>query len=180
MRRAAVSKGIAPLPEHKMLLDYEKRGISRKYSYYALPDGCDTIFFPGCGLPGTRPKRTLQVYHHLRESIPNLGIVLEVAELLASQGNEVETTVFDGVTHGFDQVERAPLSLLEFDAEATAEAMRDHRGLPRPRREPLTRRSSTRAGRVRFLNSNDLFRAVNPSATLVDAPRGRPRGSCPP
>jgi Fe-S oxidoreductase len=77
MRREAVAKGIAPFPEHKRLLDYEKRGTSRKYTYYALPEGCDTIFFPGCGLPGTRPKRTLQVYAHLRESIPNLGIVLD-------------------------------------------------------------------------------------------------------
>ena len=47
MRRAAVSKGIAPFPEHKMLLDYEKRGTSETYSYYALPEGCQTDFFPG-------------------------------------------------------------------------------------------------------------------------------------
>ena len=77
MRRAAVSKGIAPFPEHKMLLNYEKRGTSRKYTYYALSEGCQTIFFPGCGLPGTRPKRTLQVYHHLRSFMPGLGIVLD-------------------------------------------------------------------------------------------------------
>ena len=32
--------------------------------------------------------------------------------------------VFEGVTHGFDQMERAALSPLEFDAEATAEALR--------------------------------------------------------
>lgn len=77
MRRAAVTKGIAPFPEHKMLLDYEKRGTSKRYSYYALPEGCDAVFFPGCGLPGTRSKRTLQVYNHLGSSIPALGIVLD-------------------------------------------------------------------------------------------------------
>jgi uncharacterized membrane protein YdjX (TVP38/TMEM64 family)/Fe-S oxidoreductase len=77
MRRAAVVKGIAPFPEHKMLLGYEKRGTSRKYTYYALPEGCQAIFFPGCGLPGTRPKRTLQVYLHLQSFIPGLGIVLD-------------------------------------------------------------------------------------------------------
>ena len=77
MRRAVVSKGVAPFPEHKMLLGYEKRGTSRKYTYYALPEGCQAIFFPGCGLPGTRPKRTLQVYHHLRSFMPGLGIVLD-------------------------------------------------------------------------------------------------------
>ena len=77
MRREAVIKGIAPFPEHKMLLNYEKRGTSRKYTYYDLPEGCQTIFFPGCGLPGTRPKRTLQVYHHLRSFMSGLGIVLD-------------------------------------------------------------------------------------------------------
>ena len=77
IRREAVKKGIATFPEHKRLLDYERRGISKRYSYYALPEGCDTVFFPGCGLPGTRPKRTLQVYNHLRSFIPGLGIVLD-------------------------------------------------------------------------------------------------------
>lgn len=77
MRREAVANGIAPFPEHKMLLDYEKRGISRRYSYYALPEGCTAVFFPGCGLPGTRPEHTLQVYNHLASSIPALGIVLD-------------------------------------------------------------------------------------------------------
>jgi Fe-S oxidoreductase len=77
MRRAAVVKGITPFPEHKKLLDYEKLGTSKRYSYYALPEGCNTVFFPGCGLPGTRPKRTLQVLHHLRSFRPDLGIVLD-------------------------------------------------------------------------------------------------------
>ncbi|RPH85552.1 MAG: hypothetical protein EHM75_09605, partial [Desulfobacteraceae bacterium] len=77
MRREAVSRGIAPFPEHKMLLDYEKRGISKRYSYYALPENCTAVYFPGCGLPGTRPKRTLQVYNHLRSFLPGLGIVLD-------------------------------------------------------------------------------------------------------
>ena len=77
MRRAAVSKGIAPFPEHRMLLDYEKKGTSRKYTYYALPEGCTAVFFPGCGLPGTRPKRTQQVYNHLHSLILGLGIVLD-------------------------------------------------------------------------------------------------------
>ena len=70
-------QGIALFPEHKTLLGYEKLGTSKRYSYYALPEGCSTVFFPGCGLPGTRPKRTLQVFNHLRRSIPDLGIVLD-------------------------------------------------------------------------------------------------------
>ncbi|MDP3284999.1 MAG: (Fe-S)-binding protein, partial [Desulfobacterales bacterium] len=42
-----------------------------------LPRECDTIFFPGCTLPGTRPQRVLQLYERLKEQIPNLGIVLD-------------------------------------------------------------------------------------------------------
>jgi uncharacterized membrane protein YdjX (TVP38/TMEM64 family)/Fe-S oxidoreductase len=77
MRRTAVARGIASFPEHKLLLAYENRGISKRYSYYALPEGCHTVFFPGCALPGTRPKRTFEVYNHLRPLIPGLGIVLD-------------------------------------------------------------------------------------------------------
>lgn len=48
---------------------------------------------------------------------------LDVAALAQAQGMPVETRVFPGVTHGFDQSHKAPLSLLEFDAAATAEAL---------------------------------------------------------
>ncbi len=48
---------------------------------------------------------------------------LAVAEVLEAAGAPVEVRVFPGVTHGFDQEKRAPFSLLEFDAEATAEAL---------------------------------------------------------
>jgi dienelactone hydrolase len=48
---------------------------------------------------------------------------LVVAERLEAEGVPVETRVFEGVTHAFDQQERAPLSAFEFDAEATAEAL---------------------------------------------------------
>jgi hypothetical protein len=44
--------------------------------------------------------------------------------MLAGRGLPVESVVLDGVTHGFDQVERAPLSTLQFDAEATEAALR--------------------------------------------------------
>ena len=77
MRREAVSAGIAPLRAHKRVLAYEKRGTSRRYSYYSLPRGCDTVFFPGCALPGTRPSKTLALYDHLKTLIPDIGIVLD-------------------------------------------------------------------------------------------------------
>jgi len=63
--------------KHRVLLAYEKRGTSRRYSYYALPAKCDTVFFPGCALPGTRPKTTRRLFEHLQKLMPSLGIVLD-------------------------------------------------------------------------------------------------------
>ena len=77
MRRAAVRKGPAPYPEHKRILDYERRGVSRRYSWYGLPSGCETVFFPGCTFTGTRPHTTLAFYGYLKRHVPNAGIVLD-------------------------------------------------------------------------------------------------------
>jgi uncharacterized membrane protein YdjX (TVP38/TMEM64 family)/Fe-S oxidoreductase len=77
MRAEAVDRGKAPFPEHGGLIAYERRGISKKYSYYALPEGCSRILFPGCTLPGTRPRQTLDLFERLRRWDPTLGIVLD-------------------------------------------------------------------------------------------------------
>ncbi len=77
LRQEAVSKNIGTFKEHTPLTNYEKWGTSKAISLYDLPDGCDTIFFPGCALPGTRPKRVKQVIETLRQKIPNLGVVLD-------------------------------------------------------------------------------------------------------
>lgn len=77
MRRETVSRGYGDYPEHAPVLGYEQRGTSKRYTYYALPEGCDTIFFPGCTLPATRPETTLKLYERMREEIPSLGIVLD-------------------------------------------------------------------------------------------------------
>ncbi|MEN8258893.1 MAG: (Fe-S)-binding protein [Thermodesulfobacteriota bacterium] len=63
--------------QHQPLLAYEKRGSSRLFSWYGLPEGCDTIFFPGCALPGSRPQRVLDVVDQLQKEIPKLGVVLD-------------------------------------------------------------------------------------------------------
>jgi Fe-S oxidoreductase len=77
MRREAVDQGNVTYPGHSRVLDYERRGTARRYTYYALPEACDTIFFPGCSLAGTRPDTTLRVYELMRKDIPTLGIVLD-------------------------------------------------------------------------------------------------------
>jgi Fe-S oxidoreductase len=77
MRREAVSLDQEEISEYQALLNYEKRGISKRYTWYGLPRGCDTVLFPGCALPGTRPETVLNLFEHLRQSNPNLGIVLD-------------------------------------------------------------------------------------------------------
>ncbi|HIJ88812.1 MAG TPA: hypothetical protein HPP97_14235 [Desulfuromonadales bacterium] len=77
MRREAVERGHGNFPEHKGLIGYERTGMSRRFSWYGLPVGCTTVFFPGCALPGTRPAATLAVYEKLKEAIPALGLVMD-------------------------------------------------------------------------------------------------------
>lgn len=62
---------------HAPLLGYERTGTSRLFTWYGLPQGCDTVFFPGCALPGTRPQAVATLYRQLRQNMPSLGIVLD-------------------------------------------------------------------------------------------------------
>ncbi len=75
MRREAVIEGY-DLKKYSGILNYEKKGYSKKYSLYLIPDGCDTIFFPGCSLPGTRPETTKKTIESLLEKDPKTGVVL--------------------------------------------------------------------------------------------------------
>lgn len=77
MRREAVEHGYGTFSEHKGLVGYERTGMSQHFSWYGLPEGCTTIFFTGCALPGTRPAATLAVYEKLKEAIPALGLVMD-------------------------------------------------------------------------------------------------------
>lgn len=77
MRREAVERGHGDFPEHKGLIGYEKTGTSPRFSWYGLPAGCTTVFFPGCALPGTRPAATMAVYNKIQETIPALGLVMD-------------------------------------------------------------------------------------------------------
>lgn len=77
LHQQAVREGEGIFKEHKGLIGYEKWGSSQVFSWYGLPAGCETVFFPGCALPGTRPDRVLQLMDVLRKQIPDLGIVLD-------------------------------------------------------------------------------------------------------
>lgn len=77
MRRYTAASSNADFAKQKPLIKFEQRGTSKRYSFYGLPTGCDSVFFPGCALSGTRPQRVKQLYDHLLEHFPNLGIVLD-------------------------------------------------------------------------------------------------------
>ena len=76
IRRYHVESGSFDTRPYRSLLWYETLGDSRLFSWYGLPDCCDTVFFPGCSLAGTRPTVTAQVYQQLCRFVPSLGIVL--------------------------------------------------------------------------------------------------------
>ena len=76
MRRAAMDTGRVSLVPYRPLLTYERMGSSRLLSTFRLPPGGDTVFFPGCTFPGTNPKTARLLLRHLREHVPNLGLVM--------------------------------------------------------------------------------------------------------
>lgn len=63
--------------EHKSLCSYEARGASPLFSLYLLPEGCTSIFFPGCTLAATRSSVTESMYHSCKKVDPGIGIVLD-------------------------------------------------------------------------------------------------------
>nr|WP_321396891.1 VTT domain-containing protein [uncultured Desulfobacter sp.] len=77
IRREAVAANTVDMAAYKTILGYEQRGLSSRYSYYGLTKGCDTIFFPGCTLPGTRPETTFRLFEFLKTQVPQLGIVMD-------------------------------------------------------------------------------------------------------
>ncbi len=77
MRRQLVAQGKADLSPYRNLLAYERRGKSKHFSYYGFPNGCDTVFFPGCNFPGSRPEQTLWVLEQLQQQHSGIGIVLD-------------------------------------------------------------------------------------------------------
>jgi len=77
MRREAVDRGCGDFPEHAPLLNYERMGTSRRFTLYRLPQGCTTIFFPGCSLSGTRPDSVNKIFDQLRQIDSKIGIVFD-------------------------------------------------------------------------------------------------------
>ncbi|CCH48204.1 Rhodanese-like domain/cysteine-rich domain protein [Pseudodesulfovibrio piezophilus C1TLV30] len=76
MRRTHEQNGLLDLATYAPVMTYEKIGKSRLFSLLRLPDGGDTVLFPGCALPGTRPRTVRRLFLALRNHIPDLGVAL--------------------------------------------------------------------------------------------------------
>ncbi|MFH1058460.1 MAG: 4Fe-4S dicluster domain-containing protein [Pseudomonadota bacterium] len=62
---------------YRALLGYQNRGARPAFSHHLLPAGCDTVFFPGCTLPGQRPDLVWRAWRRLSGIWPGLGLVLD-------------------------------------------------------------------------------------------------------
>lgn len=76
MRRAKVRSGKVNFKPYGPILTYERIGGSDLFSFLRLPEGGDTVLFPGCTLPGTRPTTVKRLFHALQNEVPGLGVAL--------------------------------------------------------------------------------------------------------
>lgn len=77
MRRDHIAYDPTQLKRFKGLRTYEKIGSSKLFRSHETPAQCSSVFFPGCALAGTRPEQTWQLYRHLQQQTPHLGMVLD-------------------------------------------------------------------------------------------------------
>lgn len=77
MRQSVFSQKGEVLGGHRGIIAYEKRGLSKRFTLYKIPQDCSVVFFPGCALAGTRSGRTEQIYEWLKTMDPKMGLVLD-------------------------------------------------------------------------------------------------------
>ena len=76
MRRARVASGEVELKPYEPILFFERRGQSDLFSFVRLPEGGDTVLFPGCALPSTRPGTVQRLFQALQMNIQSIGVAL--------------------------------------------------------------------------------------------------------
>lgn len=77
LRREAVREDTFQIHKYRQLLSFERIGKSELFRYSHFPENCDTVFFPGCALPGIRPDHTLKIFKLLRQHKATTGIMLD-------------------------------------------------------------------------------------------------------
>ncbi|OEU70392.1 MAG: hypothetical protein BA863_02745 [Desulfovibrio sp. S3730MH75] len=76
LRNHAQDKQLIGLDAYSPLLKYEKVGTCFPFKDNILPEGCETVFFPGCTLPAMFPKGTNAAYSALKQQDPSIGMIL--------------------------------------------------------------------------------------------------------
>ncbi len=84
MRRQAVSEDLLDLKPYRPLLSYEQLGGSALFRRDFIPQGCTTVFFPGCSLPGTRPAALRLLFRQLQRQDAAIGLVLDCCGKISS------------------------------------------------------------------------------------------------
>lgn len=77
LRKEVVAEGHGKFREHSVIRRFESMGVSSLFTWYTIPESCDTIFFPGCTLSGSRPQSIRRLFTLLSKQIPHLGMVLD-------------------------------------------------------------------------------------------------------
>jgi Fe-S oxidoreductase len=76
MRQRRVDEGNVDLHLYSPVLTYERLGQSSLLSAIYLPEGGDTVLFPGCALPSSRPETVKRLFEALQHEIPKIGVAL--------------------------------------------------------------------------------------------------------
>ena len=76
LREASYIKQPSVIKKAKRLLRYESIGNSGLFSYFHMPEGSSTVFFPGCTLPAMRPETVFTTYQKLDHIMKGCGIAL--------------------------------------------------------------------------------------------------------
>jgi NADPH-dependent glutamate synthase beta subunit-like oxidoreductase len=79
IRRAMVEEGLGPLPQHQFVKRDQDFSTSEKFTLvYPDPEAhaCKAVFFPGCGLCSYSPELVVETYEHLRQKLPDTGLIL--------------------------------------------------------------------------------------------------------
>lgn len=105
LRRQAVAKGIFDASAYQSWLKYEKLGTHPLFRRAAMPQGCTTLFFPGCSLPGRRPQAVRRLLSLLRKQEPTAGLLLDCCGKISHDLglDESFTNLFARLSQTFDQ-----------------------------------------------------------------------------
>ncbi|MGL1931338.1 MAG: (Fe-S)-binding protein [Desulfotalea sp.] len=62
--------------KHLPLQIFQSLNSCSALSLFHIPDGCDTVFFPGCSFTNNHSNTTEKIYRHLSVTLDNIGLVL--------------------------------------------------------------------------------------------------------